>query len=64
VAGFGRSVTVGVVIGFLNYRETQRQNRETLELTRRGQVTERFTKAVDQLGQVGEDKLAIRLGGI
>ncbi len=44
--------------------ETQRQNRETLDVTRRGQVTERFTKAIEQLGQTDEDKLDIRLGGI
>lgn len=33
----------------------------TLRLNRRGQLTERFTKAVDQLGS---EKLAVRLGGI
>jgi len=44
--------------------ETQRQNRETLDVTRRGQLTDRFTKAIEQLGQTDEDKLDIRLGGI
>ena len=29
-----------------------------------GQITERFTKAIEQLGQEGDDKMAIRLGGI
>ena len=29
-----------------------------------GQITERFTRAVDQLGQESKDKMAIRLGGI
>ena len=29
-----------------------------------GQITERFTRAIDQLGQNGPDKMAIRLGGI
>src|SRR5258708_10888622 len=43
---------------------SQRQNRETLDVTRRGQLTERFSRAVEQLGQTGEDKLDIRLGGI
>ena len=33
----------------------------TLRLNRRGQLTERFTKAIEQ---VGSDKLAMRLGGI
>jgi uncharacterized protein YjbI with pentapeptide repeats len=33
----------------------------TLRLNRRGQLTERFTKAIEQLGS---EKLAVRLGGI
>lgn len=36
----------------------------TLQLNRRGQLTERFTKAIEQLGESGPDKLPIRLGGI
>jgi Pentapeptide repeats (8 copies) len=39
----------------------------SLEVNREGQVTERFTKAIDQLGAVndkGEKQLEIRLGGI
>lgn len=35
--------------------------RETMQLTEQGQVTERFTKAIEQLGS---DNLSIRLGGI
>jgi uncharacterized protein YjbI with pentapeptide repeats len=64
-------VAIGAVAAFLNYRETSDQNRRTvklsrdaLEVTERGQLTERFTKAIDQLGQTAEDKLDIRLGGI
>jgi len=34
---------------------------QTLHTTQQGQITDRFTKAIDQLGQ---DKLAVRLGGI
>lgn len=74
----GIAVASGAIVAYLNLRqgrlalrETERQNRatvdltrQTLELTRRGQVTERFTKAIDQLGQTGADKLDIRLGGI
>src|SRR5205807_469101 len=33
----------------------------TLRLNRRGQLTERFSKAIEQLGS---DSLAVRLGGI
>lgn len=36
----------------------------TLQLNRRGQVTERFTRAIEQLGQLGPEKMAVRLGGI
>jgi hypothetical protein len=36
----------------------------TLNLNRSGQVTERFTRAVDQLGQREPDKVDVRLGGI
>ena len=36
----------------------------TLDLNRSGQVTERFTRAVDQLGQRDLRKLDVRLGGI
>jgi hypothetical protein len=35
-----------------------------LQLNRRGQLTERFTKAIEQVGQLGPEKLAVRLGGI
>ena len=35
----------------------------TLQLNRRGQVTERFTKAIEQLAQLEPEKLAVRLGG-
>jgi len=45
--------------------DTLRANREALEqtlaLTQRGQVTDRFTKAIEQLGG---DKLDVRLGGV
>jgi hypothetical protein len=67
----GLAVIAGAIVGALNFRETQRQNRavqkenqEVLELQRRGQVTERFTRAIEQLGQRGDDKLDVRLGAI
>jgi hypothetical protein len=47
---------------------TQEATRETLRITEQGQITERFTRAIDQLGEsdakTGEPKLEIRLGGI
>jgi hypothetical protein len=41
--------------------QTQLASQEELRLTREGQITDRFSRAVDQLGS---DKLDVRLGGI
>src|SRR5215208_1156741 len=46
---------------------TQASAQETLRLTEQGQITERFTRAIEQLGATddkGEKKVEIRLGGI
>ena len=37
---------------------------KTVRVAEEGQITERFTRAIDQLGQEGKGKMAIRLGGI
>jgi uncharacterized protein YjbI with pentapeptide repeats len=37
---------------------------EQIAVAQEGQITERFTRAVDQLGQPGPDRLDVRLGGI
>jgi hypothetical protein len=55
-AGIGASVTLRQI------RETARANRNQLELSERGQVTDRYTKAIDQLDK--EKALAVRLGGL
>lgn len=60
----GLAVAAGAIVAALNFRETSRQNRAVLELQRRGQVTERFTKAIDQLGQGGDEKFDVRIGAI
>jgi hypothetical protein len=39
-------------------------NRKQQDLIAQGQITERFNKALDQLGQEGDDKLGIRLGAV
>jgi len=47
--------------------QTQESTRETLRITERGQITDRFTRAIEQLGATndsGEPKLELRLGGI
>jgi hypothetical protein len=52
----------GALLNFVNSRTA---NREQLELSRRGQLTERFGRAIDQLGKgdMGEGR-DIRIGGI
>lgn len=64
----GLAVLVGAIVGGFTLRETSRQNRAiqeqsraVLDLQRRGQVTERFTRAIDQLGS---EKLDVRIGAI
>jgi uncharacterized protein YjbI with pentapeptide repeats len=53
-----------------NQQSTQAQLKNaqnTLDITRRGQITERFTQAIDQLGKTdehGKKSLEIRLGAI
>src|SRR5262249_26632269 len=42
--------------------QTLRTSQDTLEVTRQGQITERFTKAIEQLGD--KERLMVRLGGI
>ena len=44
-----------------NLEATQKIAQENLKVAQEGQITERFTRAVDQLG---DEKLQIRLGGI
>ena len=48
-------------------RATQKNTADTLRITERGQITERFTRAVDQLGasdDKGKKRQELRLGGI
>lgn len=45
-------------------RRTNEANREQQRLTEQGQITDRFTKAVEQLGQPGPEKVDVRLGAI
>jgi hypothetical protein len=53
----GLAVLVGA---FYTYRQVQTGRRQ-LEVAQQGQVTERFTRAIDQLGN---ENLDVRLGGI
>ena len=49
----GCGLLVGLYLGWRRVRAAEE-----------GQITERFTRAIEQLGQEGDDKMAIRLGGI
>jgi Pentapeptide repeats (8 copies) len=64
----GLAILAGAVLGFQQLAEDRRQATATQkqaiaaqELTRQGQASERFTRAIDQLGS---DRLEVRLGGI
>lgn len=57
----GIAVLIGIYFAWANLKTTQRGQKETLRLTNEGQITDRFTKAIDHLGS---SQLEIRLGGI
>ncbi|MCX4388986.1 pentapeptide repeat-containing protein [Micromonospora peucetia] len=44
--------------------DATRATRAQIDLAARGQIADRFNRAIDQLGQTGLDKLSVRLGGI
>jgi uncharacterized protein YjbI with pentapeptide repeats/pimeloyl-ACP methyl ester carboxylesterase len=54
-------VGLGALLTFWANSRVVRISARTLEITERGQITERFSKAIEQLGN---DKLDVRLGGI
>jgi uncharacterized protein YjbI with pentapeptide repeats len=61
-------VPIILAIGGLLFTQMDRLNaRNELELNRRGQITDRFTRAIDQLGKVddkGSKLFEVRVGGI
>src|ERR1700730_10769165 len=77
----GIAVLIGVYFAWANLKttqeaqrdtqrsqeETQESQRKTIQITNEGQITDRFTKAIDQLGATddkGNSRLELRLGGI
>jgi len=58
---FAAGALIYTARNFTLSRRTVELTRQTFELTEQGQVTDRFTKAIEQLGS---DKLDVRLGGI
>jgi hypothetical protein len=64
----GTALLVGLYLTYRNLKltqetaqNTQKTAQENLRLTEEGKITDRFSKAIEQLGS---DKLQIRLGGI
>jgi uncharacterized protein YjbI with pentapeptide repeats len=57
----GLAVLAGAVLGFQQLTEDRHQATASRELTLQGQASERFTRAIDQLGS---ERLEVRLGGI
>jgi uncharacterized protein YjbI with pentapeptide repeats len=57
----GGAVLVGVLFTWQQQQATSRQIADQLSVTRQGQVGERFSRAVDQLGNASID---VRLGGL
>jgi Pentapeptide repeats (8 copies) len=64
----GIAVLVGIYFAWMNLKSTQEAQKatqdnqtKTLAVTNEGQITDRFTKAIDQLGS---PQLELRLGGI
>jgi hypothetical protein len=62
----GVAGAIGIYFTWRGQRLTQESTQEELRITREGQITERFTRAIDQLGKVegGKKLYEIRIGGI
>jgi uncharacterized protein YjbI with pentapeptide repeats len=63
----GVAGAIGIYFTWRGQRLTQESTQEELRITREGQITERFTRAIDQLGKVddkGKKLFEIRVGGI
>jgi hypothetical protein len=63
----GLALLAGLLFTWRNLRMTEQNSRHTLDLSRKGQINDRFVKATEQLGAVdqgGGKKLEVRLGGI
>jgi hypothetical protein len=60
-AVIGLAVLAGAVLGFQQLTEDRQQATATRELTLQGQASERFTRAIDQLGS---DRREVQLGAI
>lgn len=58
-------VTAVTALGALVFTALSlRATRDQIGVTEQGQLTDRYTRAIDQLGSAGPDHLQVRLGGI
>ncbi|MCI4062793.1 pentapeptide repeat-containing protein [Micromonospora sp. R77] len=55
---------IGLFITNAANRNQQEATRQQQELAAAGQIADRFTQAIDQLGQPGTDKIDVRLGAL
>jgi hypothetical protein len=57
---------IGLFFTWQNTNQARKSTQRTLQLTEQGQITERFTRAIDQLGKTenGKKVLEVRLGAI
>jgi len=63
----GLAGAIGVYFTWRNLNQTREATQETLRLTAQGQITERFSSAIDQLGDItdiAKPKMEVRIGGI
>jgi uncharacterized protein YjbI with pentapeptide repeats len=57
----GLALLIGLLLTWRNLRITQRTSEETLRIAEEGKITDRFSKAIEQLGN---ETIEIKLGGI
>lgn len=63
----GLGLFAGVILTYRRIRAVERQAEAATRQARAaedGQITERFTRAIEQLGTAGDEAITIRLGGI
>jgi DNA-binding beta-propeller fold protein YncE len=53
-----------VLVAYYSLKSTADAGHEQARLSLQGQISDRFTAAIDQIGQEGAGKIAVRLGGI
>jgi hypothetical protein len=63
----GLAAIVGLYFAWQQLTDTRKTTQDNLAVTRQGQITDRFTRAIDQIGSENDDKtpkIETRIGGI